>query len=174
VNKIEKLLSGGNLRTVGKSEEVVKMVLSKPGLFRDVVSAILSDNAGIRMRASDAVEKITRLHPEWLEPHKKLFINRIAEIEQQEVRWHTSQILPRLNLTADERKKVFALLLSYLDDNSRIVNTCSMQALADIALQDNAYLDNVRDILSRLIEIGSPAMKARGKKLLLKLEKIKT
>jgi len=63
LNKIEKLLSIGDLRTAGKSEEVVKLVSSKPKLFDDVVNAILVDDPGTRMRASDAVEKITRVHP---------------------------------------------------------------------------------------------------------------
>jgi len=49
-----------------------------------------------------------------------------------------------------------------------------MQALADIAFQDHRYLNRVYGLLSRLVQEGSPAMKARGKKLLLMLDKIKT
>jgi hypothetical protein len=71
MTKIEKLLSVGDLRSAGKSEVVVTQVLSKPALFEDVVNAIYIDDAGTRMRASDAVEKITRDHPEWLKPYKK-------------------------------------------------------------------------------------------------------
>jgi len=55
VNRIEKLLSVGDLRTTGKSEEVVKLVLSNPQLFEDVINAILTDDPGIRMRASDKI-----------------------------------------------------------------------------------------------------------------------
>ena len=94
MNKIQKLLNTGDLRTIGKSEDVVKLVLSNPPLFRDVVNAILSDTPGIRMRASDAAEKITQIHPEWLNPYKKLFLDTISKISQQEVRWHTAQMLP--------------------------------------------------------------------------------
>ena len=171
MNDIEKLLSVGDLRTTGKSGEVVKLVLSNPQLFKDVVNAILTDNPGIRMRASDAVEKITKTHPEWLPPYKKLFLDKIAKINQQEVRWHTAQMLPRFKLTKAERESVFDLLLTYLEDRSRIVKTSTMQALADIAMQDSAYLNKVQRLLSSLIQEGSPAMKARGKKLLLALEK---
>ena len=171
MNDIEKLLSIGNLRTTGKSGEVVKLVLSNPKLFEDVVNAILTDNPGIRMRASDAAEKITQIHPEWLHPYKKLFLEKITKINQQEVRWHTAQMLPRFKLTKAERESVFDLLLTYLEDRSRIVKTSTMQALADIAMQDSAYLNKVQRLLSSLIQEGSPAMKARGKKLLLALEK---
>jgi len=83
-------------------------------------------------------------------------------------------MLPRLKLTKTERKRVFDLLLTYLEDKSRIVKTSTMQALADIAIQDNTYLNQVHRLLSSLTKEGSPAMKARGKKLLLTLEKIET
>ena len=82
-------------------------------------------------------------------------------------------MLPRLKLTKTERKRVFGLLLTYLEDKSRIVKTSTMQALADIAIQDNTYLNQVHRLLNSLTKEGSPAMKARGKKLLLTLEKIK-
>jgi hypothetical protein len=54
VNKIQKLLKVGDLRTTGKSDEVVKLVLSNSPIFTEVVNAILTDDPGIRMRASDA------------------------------------------------------------------------------------------------------------------------
>jgi len=81
-------------------------------------------------------------------------------------------MLPRLKLTTTERKRVFDLLLNYLEDKSRIVKTSTMQALADIAIQDNTYLNQVLRLLRNLVNEGSPAMQARGKKLLLTLEKI--
>jgi hypothetical protein len=168
------MLRTGDLRTKGRSEDVVNLVLSKPGLFGEVIAAMLDDDSGIRMRASDAAEKISRVHPAWLKPHKKLIITTIADVGQQEVRWHAAQILPRLELSSDERRKVVALLKSYLSDDSRIVKTFAMQGLADIALQDGTYLKEVRALIETLTRSGSPAMKARGKKLLSKLKQGKT
>ena len=172
MNRIEKLLSVGDLRTAGKSEEVVKQVSANPKLFADVVNAILVDSPGTRMRASDAVEKITRDHPEWLKPYKRQFLTEIANIEQKEVRWHTAQILPRFNLTKNERKKVYDLMLTFLKDQSRIVKTFAMQALTDLAVQDSSYIDQVRKLVKRLMKNGTPAMKSRGKKLLITLDKL--
>jgi len=170
MNRIEKLLSVGDLRTAGKSEEVVILVSSNPKLFGDVINAILLENPGLRMRASDAVEKITRDHPEWLKPYKRMFLSKIASINQKEVRWHTAQILPRLNLTKKERELVYDLMQSYLKDESSIVKAFAMQALTDIAMQDSSYVDKVRKQLKRLMKEGTPAMKSRGKKLLVALD----
>ena len=140
MDKIEKLLSIGDLRTAGKSEEVIKLVFTNPELFENVVKAILSRNPGTRMRASDAVDRITIDHPEWLGPFKKLFLSKIIEIDQKEVKWHVAQRFPRFRLTEKEYEKVFHLMLGYLDDKSQIVKTFAMQALTDIAKQDTSYI----------------------------------
>ena len=61
-------------------------------------------------------------------------------------------------------------MLSYLKDKSSIVKTFSMQALTDIALQDGSYVDEVQKLIAHLIAEGTPAMKSRGKKLLVTLD----
>ena len=172
MGQIAKLLAAGDRRTKGKSETVVKQVLADPGKFGEVMDAMLAADPGTRMRAADAAEKISRVHPDWLQQFKRLMLDHVAKVDQQEVRWHAAQMLPRLNLTRAERKKVFALLLTYLDHPSRIVQTFAMQALADIAMQDQSYAVVVRGLLKRLAKQGSPAMQARGRKLLDQLAKI--
>jgi len=99
-----------------------------------------------------------------------MFLSKIASINQKEVRWHTAQILPRFNLTKEERELVYDLMQSYLKDESSIVKAFAMQALTDIAMQDSSYVDKVRKQLKRLMKEGTPAMKSRGKKLLVALD----
>ena len=169
MNSIVRKLRAGDLRQKGKSEEVVADVLKKPQLFRDVLAGILEAEPGVRMRASDAVEKITRLRPELLQPYKKDFLNVFARINQKEVRWHLAQILPRFELTKKERQQVFDILVSFLEDDSRIVKTFAMQGLADIAEMDRTYLRRVVKIVERLMASGIPAIQSRGKRLLPRL-----
>lgn len=169
MNSIVRKLKEGDLRQKGKSEEVVADVLKKPRLFRHVVAGILDAEPGVRMRASDAVEKITRLRPELLQPYKKDFLNVLVTIDQKEVRWHLAQILPRLELTKKERQQVFNVLVSFLDDDSRIVKTFAMQGLADIAETDRSYLPHVVKIVEGLMVSGIPAIQSRGRKLLPRL-----
>ena len=171
MNSIIRKLKAGDLRQKRKSEEVVADVLKKPQLFRQVVAGIAYTDPGVRMRASDAIEKITRFRPELLQPYKKNFLSVFATIDQKEVRWHLAQILPRLELTRKERQQVFDILISFLDDNSRIVKTFAMQGLADIAEMDHSYLPRVVKIVENLMASGIPAIQSRGKKLLPKLTK---
>ena len=85
------------------------------------------------------------------------------------MRWHLAQILARLELAWKERQQVFDLLVSFLDDGSRIVKTFAMQGLADIAEMDRSYQPHVVKIVERLMTSGIPAIQSRGKKLLLML-----
>ena len=166
---ILKKLSGGDRRSIGRVSEVVADVLDDPTLFEAVFCAMLGDDPVVRMRAADAVEKITAQRPEHLQPYKTKLIQQVAKIKQQEVRWHVAQMIPRLELSEEERAVVVEILLGYLSDKSKIVKTFSMQALANLAEQDAGLRSQVIPLLEELTRTGSPAMKSRGRKLLGKL-----
>ena len=61
------------------------------------------------------------------------------------------------------------LQLSYTHDRSSIVKTMSMQALVDIALRSHRLAPGIKQHIEELSVIGTAAMKARSKKLLLSL-----
>ena len=157
-------------RSIGKSNQVVKEVLAKPKLFEVLFNGMLEDDPILRMRCADAIEKITLDHPEHLQPYKTKLIKQVAKIEQQEVRWHVAQFFSRLKLTSAERRAIVEILNGYLKDESKIVKTFSMQALADIALQEDELRPTITKQIKRLTKTGSPAMKSRGRKLLAKLK----
>lgn len=163
-------LRGGNLRSIGKSNQVVADVLKHPGLFAKVFHGMMVEDPVVRMRCADAAEKITVRHPEWLQPHKSELLWKVSKVDQKEVRWHVAQMIPRLKLNPTERFGAVQILLGYLDDDCRILKTFAMQALADLAERDNRFLPTVVPLLRMLTRTGSPAMRSRGHKLLRELE----
>lgn len=172
MNKLIAQLAIGDRRTTGKSDAVTQAVLKNPKLFVQVFDAMWqSDDAGVRMRASNVCETVSRTRPDLLQPHKRDVFKRLAPIPQQEVRWHLCQMLPRLKLTKTERRRAYAIMQSYLDDKSSIVRTFAMQAMADFAKQDATLLPETISQIETLTAIGTPAMRSRGKKLLRELTK---
>ena len=163
-------LDGGDRRSIGRSNEVVAEVLADPALFDAVFSGVFSANPIIRMRSADAIEKISARRPEYLLPYKNLLVERVARSDQEEVRWHVAQMLPRIAWTRDERQQAFGVLLDYLNDHSSIVKTCAMQALADLARQEPEMRPAALVHFRELAVSGTPAMKSRGRKLLAELE----
>lgn len=162
-------LEGGDRRSIGRADDVAAVVLADPSLFDDVFRGVLVDNPLVRMRAADVVEKVTARRPDLLQPYLALLLGDIASIQQQEVRWHVAQILPRLDLNGDERARGVELLVGYLGDASRIVTVCAMQALAEFAQQDETLKPRVVPIIANFARTGSPAVRARGNKLLARL-----
>ena len=163
-------LRGGDRRSIGRSPQVVAEVLNNPQQFAELFAGMLSDDPLVRMRAADAVEKISAHHPDWLHPFTRQIIEQVALVDQQEVRWHVAQMFPRLSLTASQRTRVIDILISYLADRSAIVKTFSMQALADLAEDDDRLRPAVIARLEKSTATGTPAMRSRGRKLLIKLK----
>lgn len=159
-------LAGGDRRSIGRSEEVAREVARAPDLLPHLVQGLEDADELVRMRAADALEKVTREHPEWLHPFKRRLLRLAAACTQLEVRWHVAQLLPRLPLTAAERRGALVLLDGYLDDRSAIVRTFALQALADVGGDDPSTASAVRRRIARAAESGTPAMQARARKLL--------
>jgi len=165
------LLEGGDRRTIGRSNQVAAIVSKDPQLFAELIAGLWSADSLVRMRAADATGKVTRKNRELLVPYKKELLGLMAETNQQELRWHLAAIVPRLLLNAKERQVAISSLNNYLEDRSSIVKTFALQGLADLAQDEPNIRPRVIEILREATRNGTPAMKARSRKLLLHLER---
>ena len=139
---------------------------SKQARVAELFAALFDEDPAVRMQAADAAEKITRDRPELLQPWKEPLLEQIALRPEKGVRWHVAQMLPRLRLTTEERDQAIQILMGYLSDESSIVKTCSMQALADFAIQYPVLQPEIVPLIERLTVSGTPAMRSRGRMLL--------
>jgi hypothetical protein len=140
-------------------------------LFPQLISGLRSEDPLIRMRAGDAAEKVSRTAPEVLQVHKKDLLALMADTEEQELRWHLAAMVPRLELSGSERRSVASVLKSYLKDRSSIVKTSALQGLVDLSTHDPAIRGAAIGALRQALRNGTPAMKARSRKLLAHLER---
>jgi hypothetical protein len=101
--------------------------------------------------------------------YKEQLLGPIAACAQQEVRWHVAQMLPRLPLTGDERATAAEILVGYLDDRSAIVRTFALDALAQLAVDDDELRGRVLALLKEAEQSGSAAVRSRARKLLARL-----
>lgn len=162
---ILKKLSGGDLRSIGRSNAVAREALRDPQVFAELMNGITSDDPLLRMRCSDALEKASAVKPGMLDQYKKIIIDEMSGIDQQEVRWHFAQMVVRLDLSKSEKKQVIRFLKSFLDDNSRIVQVFALQALADLAVKDEMLRKELLPILQDMMESSSPSIRARSRKI---------
>jgi len=167
------LLEGGDRRTIGHADQVAAMVSKDSALFPELIAGLWSGDPLVRMRAADATEKVTRGNHELLQAYKKELLGLMAETREQELRWHLAAMVPRLPLSDRERQLAVSLLGGYLEDRSSIVKTTALQGLADLANltdADPSLRPKVIEVLREASRNGTPAMKARSRKLPLDLE----
>jgi hypothetical protein len=116
VNQILKQLIGGDLRSIGKANEVIQQILDNSQLFPDVFEGLTSDEPIIRMRSANVIEKVAKQHPEYLQPFKSQSINEISRIDPNKY----SGMLP----------KCFLILFNHRSERAKYHN----EHLVDLSL----------------------------------------
>jgi hypothetical protein len=167
--KLAEMLKGGDRRSIGRSDEVAKLVMGRSERFKELIECLWDENAVVRMRGADAAERVSGAKPELLKPYRQELLGLLAEAEQIELRWHLAAMVPRLALTRAERLRAVASLEHYLEDRSSIVKTFALQGLAELARSEPGLRGRVKEILEESLVSGTAAMKARARKLLKEL-----
>lgn len=162
-------LQGGDRRSIGRANEVVQEIKDNPLLFDSVFDGLTNDDPVVRMRAADAIEKVTQSKPELLSGYTSSVISLLNNSKQQEVCWHLAQIAPRLKYNESEEKEIIECLNSYLVHKSKIVQVSAMESLAILAERNKTLLNEVIRIITAHKATGSPAIQSRGLKLLKRL-----
>jgi hypothetical protein len=166
---IAQQLGGGDRRSIGKADDVAAQVQRNRNRFKELIQCLWSDDPIVRMRAADAMEKVSGRYPEVLQPFKVELLGLLSEATQQELCWHLAQMIPRLELSASERHRAAEALRNYLNDRSSIVKTFAIQGLADLARDDASMRPEVRALVETHIRTGTAAMRARCRKLMKQL-----
>jgi HEAT repeat protein len=166
--EIIEMLSGGDRRSIGASEEVVALLVEDHSRFPELVDALSVEDDLVRLRAADALEKVSRQAPELLPSYREL-MKKLAVSPEMEIRWHIAQMMPRLKLAEEDRAEAVGLLFAYLDDESAIVRVSALSSLAEFSKDDDELRERFVPVVEDLVESGSPAVRARCRTLLKKL-----
>jgi hypothetical protein len=159
-------LHGGDLRSKGRSEEVVADVLKNKQLFGELFQGFYNANPVVRMRVADAVEKISRQLPELLESYKQKLIEEVSCIPQQEVQWHLAQVFGRIDFDKKEIKLVSSILQSYFrNSSSNIAKVMSLQAMFDLSQKFPELTPEVQQMLHEALALKVPSLISRARKL---------
>lgn len=114
----EMLQVGGHANSLGRVNEVIDAVLQDSARLDELYVCMFHEDAWVRMRAADALEKICREHPDWLLPYIDKFADELHASTQPSIQWHLAQIYEQVELTDKQRRRVqewLRLLLSTKD-----------------------------------------------------------
>jgi len=159
-------LKGGDRRSIGRADAVAAEIRRNPARFDELWKCLVNEDALVRMRAADALEKLSRENAQPFETHKKQLLAQTFEDGTKEMRWHLVAISSRLTLTLREARLLFARYdHSLRHDVSRIVKATALQSAADLASKHVALDADFRRLLVFARKCPWPSVRARARKL---------
>ena len=166
MSKFQDILKGGDLRSIGKANEIVGMVNNQTA-FDELFEGLTHPDRKVVMRTADAMEKITLGESTYLQKHRAALLDLCQRAKDIELKWHLALLVSRLSLTREELENTWNLLTKWVTDKkeSKIVRVNSMQGLFNL-LQQHPELS--RDFNMTLAEIEKEqiaSLNARIRKL---------
>lgn len=162
-------LAGGDRRTLGRTAEVAAQVLAQPAWIDRLFDGLAEDDAVIRGRAADTLEKVSAARADLIQPYKEELLTQVAAIDDWVVRAHVCQMLPRLGgLTPAERRRALATVHGYLADRSSIVRALALECLVHLSRAPgfSRQRKTIDALVLRLTTAGgTPALRARARKM---------
>ncbi len=129
---------GGKSNSLGRTNEVIGLVLKNKNQLDELYSCVFNEDAWIRMRAIDALEKICRLHPDWLLQYIDKLQDELGSNGQPSIQWHLAQMYSQVTLSNEQKVKTINWLKHLLSntDVDWIVAANAMQTLVQFT-KDN-------------------------------------
>jgi hypothetical protein len=164
---IADMLAGGNPRSLGNTEQVVALVLAEPTRLGELFECAFHQDAIVRMRASDALEKICRQRPAWFERLKDRLLGEFAQSAQPSLQWHLAQILSEISLSPTEEQIAVRILIHNLaSTDDWIVTNLTLESLATFARRNSFDRQRFIELLKRYQHSPHKSIASRTSKLL--------
>lgn len=137
---------GGKSNSLGKASEIFEMVIEDQTRMAELYECVFDENAWVRMRAIDTIEKICRVHPEWLQAYVDRFNQDISTSKQPSVQWHLAQMYGQIKLTNAQQAFAINWLSTILSskDIDWIVSANSMKTL--VRFTDNGDISRSKTL----------------------------
>lgn len=85
------MLEGGHPNSLGRTHEVVDIVLENPGRLEELFTTIADPDQVVRLRVGDALKTICRERPNWFVPH----VDRILGVPGRSISRRSNGTWPR-------------------------------------------------------------------------------
>ena len=158
----------------GRVPEIAKLVAREPRRAERLIELMWDDDPGVASRAADVLERTSHDPSPALcrimNEYKEALLGLLADARFMKLRWNLAFVIPRLALTLSEARRAATTLYTFLEDRSSIVKTAALQGLADLTRHDPAALPGVLDLLRIQGRSGTPAMRARSRHLIQRLD----
>jgi hypothetical protein len=171
-DKFEAMLTGGHPNSLGRTEEVVALVLNDPTRFDELFDCYESEDDVVRLRVSNAMKRIEPERRDLIMAYLDRFILEIGALDQASAQWTLAQLFQRIadDMSDLQRAGALAIMKRNLAGHPDwIVLNMTMATLTEWALSDEALREWLRPHLERLTSETRKSVAARARKMLAQL-----
>ena len=170
MNELLELLTGGDLRSDGRANEVADEVIKNPHLFDKLVKGLSESDDLVRARTAHALERISRSNPEMLSAHLPQLIELTKKDKVPMVKWHIAMIFGNLALFEEKINSMILTLFDLLEDQSVFVRSWAIVSLSVIGRKYPSMRGEIISRIRALQNDGSIAIRTKVAKALNVLE----
>ncbi|TDQ33054.1 hypothetical protein [Zeaxanthinibacter enoshimensis] len=162
MTRFDKILGGGDLRSIGRSDEVVGMIQDQND-FDQLFPFLFHPDRVVAGRTADAIEKLTIENPGYLSDHKKEVLTLLDKAKDIELKWHLALLVPRVDLNTKELDDTWKVLRQWAENKkeSRIVRVNAMQSLYDLQQLSPEYRSRFYEVINVLEKENIPSITSR-------------
>jgi len=117
-------------------------------------------------RAARTLKKIAEADRTALYGLRKQLLREAFRAQDVRVQWNLTIVVGRLPLTGRDKALAVELMFERLSDASGLNRTFALQGLMDLSEEDAELRARVLPFVRKALEDGTPAMRARARKLL--------
>jgi hypothetical protein len=167
MESFESMLTGGHPNSLGRTVEVVDLVIANQAKLRELVDCYNSDDEVVRLRVSSAIKRVEVERHEWLLPYLDELINDVGQLDQASAQWTLAQLFQRYanELTPDQHQRSLERMKRNLETHADwIVLINTMDTLSEWAATDDKLKLWLEPHISRLTNDPRKSVAGRAAK----------
>lgn len=169
--RFEDILTGGHPNSLGRTVEVVEMVLDAPERMDELFGCYRSHDEVVRLRTSSAMKRVEEARRELVLPFVNRLIDEIGGLDQASAQWTLATLFGRMkkDMSPAEKSGALTILKRNLEHHQDwIVLNTTMDTLAAWSVDDVGLRDWLRPHLQRLQKDPRKSVSGRARKILSK------
>jgi HEAT repeat protein len=166
------MLSGGHPNSLGRTEDVVKLVLKAPERMDELFQGYDDPDEVVRLRVSSSLKRVFLAKPDWFKDWFSKFSKRVLRLAQPSALWTYSLLCLQLENQLTPKKKEQAI-----EDLKHILKTCDDWIVINNTVETLAHwakgnLELRKWLKPRLKKYSTDRRKSVAKKSAKALEKL--
>jgi hypothetical protein len=157
-----------NLRSKQQVEKIVRWIGTNANRFAQIMKLFLHGDQDISRRSAWVVSHCGERHPELVKPWLKAIIKRIQEPNiDNAIQRSIMRVLQYAEIPKSVQGTVANICFNYISDTKTAIGpqAFAMTVLSNIAKREPDLLKELSIIVRQMLPYGTPAFRARAKKI---------